>query len=304
MNTPQETLVRLCQEIGKNIPHWTQGAGGNISVKDGPELWIKASGLRLDQVKPDHGIACVNLEQIKKGIAPDLSISTDVEIYYSDLIGKSMRTGLGFMRPSMEAGFHAVLEKKFVFHFHSLVALLIAHEHAKDPTSVKNWFQKNTSLSASFLPSVRPGWLLSLAVYEERAHDLLILQNHGVVLQAADDQILAEWTQLEMLFCKHWNYSNLGELPQNTPIPMRIYFPDTAVFLDRLQKVLEPSSSETEPCFKLSEGAETRDQDAVELWNATQILYGACPDLSVLPEAISSVVQTLPTELIRRAKGN
>ena len=54
-------FVALCNLIGKRIPVWNQGAGGNISLKENGELWIKASGSRLHEVTTSSGVARVDL---------------------------------------------------------------------------------------------------------------------------------------------------------------------------------------------------------------------------------------------------
>ena len=60
-------LVDLCKFVGSQTPHWVQGAGGNISVKDGSHLYIKASGIRLANVSEEYGIAEVDFNLFNSG---------------------------------------------------------------------------------------------------------------------------------------------------------------------------------------------------------------------------------------------
>ena len=116
-----QSLASACHEIGEKKPNWTQGRGANISQKKGDILAIKASGMRLDEITPTHGIATLSLSRFLS----DLETS-DSETKYADAIRMST---LGDLRPSMESGFHALLPKTWVAHFHSLAAILMAHEH-------------------------------------------------------------------------------------------------------------------------------------------------------------------------------
>lgn len=72
MNPSARALADLCRAAGRRVPQWTQGTGGNISVKDEDgALWIKASGLRLDQVGARGGLegtACVRLAAFTAGL--------------------------------------------------------------------------------------------------------------------------------------------------------------------------------------------------------------------------------------------
>jgi rhamnose utilization protein RhaD (predicted bifunctional aldolase and dehydrogenase) len=45
-NTLQASVINYCSTIGRD-PLLVQGAGGNVSWKEGNTLWIKASGTWL-----------------------------------------------------------------------------------------------------------------------------------------------------------------------------------------------------------------------------------------------------------------
>jgi Class II Aldolase and Adducin N-terminal domain len=61
-------LSSLCQQVGAGVPWWTQGAGGNISIKEKDRLWIKATGSRLDGVTLREGIAQVDLSWFRRAL--------------------------------------------------------------------------------------------------------------------------------------------------------------------------------------------------------------------------------------------
>lgn len=313
MNAPLP-IVDLCHAIGARIPIWTQGPGGNVSLKvrdDGKEvLLIKASGLRLDQVKPDRGIARVALERFKSAMAAarTLDDTDDPEPEYARILGECP---LGAERPSMETGFHALLPARWVVHFHSLPALLMASHYAESPERLSRWLSTNANgFSVAFLSAERPGWRLALKV-QDAAADVLILANHGLIAQLEQPADLDRWADVEARFCGDFGYPLLAELLSgggaaagplgaDEVTPLKLYFPDSAVFLDRLTAVLEPADTGAAPGFRLAADGWTRDRDAAELWLATVLLHRSRPELEELPQPIAETVAALPTELFRR----
>lgn len=281
-------FLQCCRAIGKRVPGWTQGPGGNVSYKDGDTLFIKASGCRLDQVDENAGVARVALAGFRDECARIRAGSADCELDYAR--GISRYSQAGFPRASMETGFHALLPQRYVIHFHSIVALLMAH-HRFQPA---DW---------QFIPACMPGWRLTQAIVDKPVSSIYLLQNHGVVLASNDCSILPEWEALEESFCRDFGYPEAVAYTQPVgweialpTCPMRIYFPDTAVFLERLQRVLQPLGEG----YQLTADAADLDGDVAEIWRSTQMLYALCPELAELPEDISGVVASLPNEKFRR----
>ena len=310
MNGPQ-FLVDLCRHIGQRTPYWTQGGGGNVSLKVGSgELWIKASGFRLDAVSAEAGTVPVSLGGLREFLWYPWP-EREGEVAYAQALVRFSDSRMA-ARASMETGFHALLEMPVVAHFHSLTALLMAHVHERNPALL---LQACPDLAgAVFLPAIRPGWLLSKAVVPQARAEAIILANHGVILQGSEDgffSLMDDWMVVEKAFCRHFGFANVLSLYEaedalafamtewaSVACPMKIYFPDTAVFRDRLQGVVEPAA--TRGLYKLKPDALFQDRSAVELWLATVALYLACPDLKELPLEISGVVRDLPTEQFRR----
>ena len=50
MNKLSESVIDFCSDIGGDA-FLVQGAGGNVSWKDGDTLWVKASGTWLSEAK-------------------------------------------------------------------------------------------------------------------------------------------------------------------------------------------------------------------------------------------------------------
>ena len=303
-------LSQLCGLVGNKVPTWTQGAGGNLSIKENNSLWIKATGFRLDAVKPTSGIAQVDFKKMAYVLDSANWSEAEAEQKYADLIKDTTLFGPGLGRASMETGFHARLTQKYVLHFHSLASLLFCHEFRKDPSKATQWLNSQTALKWVMIEPCRPGWILSKRVSGDAA--IYFLQSHGIILQGMNSEVLQEWARIEKRFCQDFKYDELGELLISKPtfdelfkkygtnaIPFKCYFPDVAVFVERLKAVLEKDSSGLS-CFPRH--AVERDRDMAELWLATQMLYRFCPQFEEVPQDIASVVRDLPTEKLRQQK--
>ncbi len=296
-------MIELCQIVGKRVPIWTQGLGGNISYKDGSILWVKASGYRLDAVSSNIGLAQVNIDRFK-----DWFFRQEVnEESYSQGIEQStlpLKNG-DFLRPSMETGFHVVLKSTYVIHFHSVIALLMAHEYRLNCSRVSDWFAENGFGSqVEWLDSIRPGLLLAKEIHRRSNASVWILRNHGILLATENPDLLERWQNFEAQFAFSFGYAEMAELcMSHQPLilakslvkdvkleTVKLYFPDTAVFLLELSEALDGKRPWTE--------------NLREIWLATLLLYKSCPELEELPLSITSSVRGLPTEKYRLKSGD
>lgn len=279
----RDGLIELSQKIGKHIPSWTQGAGGNFSVKINHKLWIKASGLRLDQVKGYEQLVEVDLTKLSQGLAKPVN---DHE--YAELVKQSSLDTRPHVRPSMEAGFHALLDKKWVMHFHSLAAVLM--------------FEKNipaSTLQITSIPFALPGADLTWALHKAPRAQAYILQNHGVVLAVDDLAEIDAWLELEKKFISRFLPLQKALEQKSSPLtgPLKIYFPDTAIMIDQLLKILEPQGNGN---YQLKAEAKKQDANAFEIWWATQLLWQSYPQLGELSPEQTQRLTAMPTEQFRK----
>lgn len=310
------TLINLSHLIGKKAPFWIQGNGGNVSFKFSDTLAIKATGFRLDQVGEADSIVECRLSELREPIKDLIQKVRRHEIrnqlaeeLYSQILKNSSNQG----RPSMEAGFHALLPRKWVIHFHSLGALLMFHKFIHEKGRLEKWlapFSKNIS----FIDFTTPGLALSEAVFEKSDADFYILQNHGVILQSEDESILGDWNDLESSFLKEWGYqavanltpdktaSTINAIVKNNPIgKLKIYFPDTAVFLNELKNILTQHTGNKYE-LKVSHFENKQALGLAESWAATRILNIVEPELSEVPLQELEKIENLPTEVFRKEK--
>lgn len=305
-HTARTELVEACGLIGLEVPRWTQGAGGNISVKTDDALWIKASGCRLDAVGPDATVACLPLQALRQGLHDIVPHSPHAEQAYADLLQALSLAPLG--RASMESGFHALLPQRFVAHFHALSAVVMAQVATAEPARWAAWLaaQSINDAALTVLQAVAPGLHLSLAVAHQPNFQICLLRQHGVILQGDGAQVIEHWRLFEQAFCADFDLPTLApgapslQLSGHAQGPWRHYFPDAVVFDARVNRIAPATSSPSSGNHHIDAAAAAQDADAAELWLATQALHRAYPALVPLNDAIATKLHAMPTERWRQ----
>lgn len=169
-----ENLIGLCRIC--STEEFAQAGGGNISVKDGSKLYIKASGASLSDVSISKGYAIVDnqkvVESLKNENEPDIMSFT----FSSE-------------RPSLETYFHSFL-RKYVVHLH--------------PTSMNEFLCSN---NANFIEYKKPGFLLSKYILEKYSgQSVIYLKNHGVIFHSDSyDDILKLIKDEHNKHMKYWS---------------------------------------------------------------------------------------------------
>ncbi len=170
-----EGLKRLSRKIGRD-PTLVQGAGGNTSIKDGPHLYVKASGLWLKDACDRVMFTCVDRDRLSRTIGEG---ADDVELASCVVDAKGAP-----LKPSIETTMHAALPHRVVVHTHSVNAIAIAIRC--DAKAVLG--EKLAGLKWAWVPYARPGMPLTRRIHAvlAGAPDILVLGNHGVVIGAED----------------------------------------------------------------------------------------------------------------------
>ena len=114
MNSINDTLktavIEYCSIIGSD-PLLVQGAGGNVSWKEGDTLWVKASGTWLAEAAEKDIFVPVDLQHLRTAIEKgDFSVTPKV-------LGDSV------LRPSIETLLHALMPHRVVVHLHAIEIL-------------------------------------------------------------------------------------------------------------------------------------------------------------------------------------
>ena len=159
-----------CSHIGTD-PLLVQGAGGNVSWKEGKTLWVKASGAWLAEANDKEIFVPVNLSHLRQAIAAgDFEVSPKVCIE-------------SILRPSIETFLHAVMPHKVVVHLHAIEIL----SHLVRPNSeVEVKRLMGSEVNWVCVDYFKPGANLAAAVYsltqESNEKNIAFLKNHGVLI--------------------------------------------------------------------------------------------------------------------------
>ena len=191
--------LEILQDISTfagNRPDYTQGGGGNTSVKlDDRLMAIKASGYRLTDITPKTGFVTVDYPKLLHYYQTvDASADRDFEAESAQKAKEAIDQlpGLPELRPSVEVGFHALL-KKYVIHTHAVYANLLCCT-VKGEDLAREIFQ-DADFGVIWLPYIKPGFTLTLKMagrirsYEKDHGEppaVIFMQNHGLVVHADD----------------------------------------------------------------------------------------------------------------------
>lgn len=142
-----------------------QGSGGNISVKTGDQLCVKASGRILGETTNNYGYSICSMSALRK------ELNAGSEDTRHTVIGGEPNSV-----PSMEAFFH-MLPSKWVIHLHPTFLLPYLCN--------LQWDTMNSEYSYCHIPYTTPGIDLAKAIEAVYTNEKVIfLQNHGVIICA------------------------------------------------------------------------------------------------------------------------
>ena len=179
-------LIEISRFYGGNKDYVLAG-GGNTSYKNKDKLWIKASGIALQNID-ESGFVCLSRELLKaisvKQYSSDVlqreaQVKNDLN---EAIVGKSQR------RPSVETSLHEIIEYSFVVHTHpSMVNGLLCSRKSKS-ISLELFGE-----DVLFIEYTDPGYILFKKVEEElikyrkrvgRDPNVILLENHGIFVAA------------------------------------------------------------------------------------------------------------------------
>lgn len=179
-------LARMSARIGADRL-LIQGPGGNSSIKDDEELWVKASGQWLAEAEAAPIFVPLALSALHDGegrLLPEAPLAAVV----------AARNPAG-LKPSIETMLHAIMPHRVVVHAHAVNTMAVS-VLADGESRVA---ERLSHLRWRWIPYHRPGAPLARAVgaaLAEAPADILILQNHGLVVGAEDfagvEALLAE----------------------------------------------------------------------------------------------------------------
>lgn len=215
-------FTRISNEVGARADY-VQGGGGNTSAKLADGLMaIKASGYCLKDIRPDAAYAVLNYKNLRTFYnGSNVADFDDVEKVGSEEAKKNIQTieGLSALRPSVEAGFHSILDK-YVAHSHSVYANLaaccnelkiIAEKALADADYTWGWVEY-TDPGAKLTFSIRDE-LARVEAETGRRPAAIFMQNHGLIAHSNDpDECLRIHTDVNNRIARAFGLEN-GDFP-------------------------------------------------------------------------------------------
>lgn len=176
------SLVEITEKVGKDI-NLVQGPGGNISYKNENFMFIKASGMKMSDVKQKNIFVKTNHKRIAYEIENDNYDPT-----------KTYTTNNDSINPSIETSMHALMPHKYVLHVHCVNTLSWIVQ--------RNYLEKIACLlkgeNWGSVPYKKPGVILAKAIkkeIKERKLDIILLSNHGLLVGANTPEKVYEITK-------------------------------------------------------------------------------------------------------------
>jgi rhamnose utilization protein RhaD (predicted bifunctional aldolase and dehydrogenase) len=167
----RDDIIRFCHTIRKD-PLLVQGAGGNVSWKEGDTLWVKASGTRLAEAAEKDIFVPVDMAHLRAAfrhgdfnVAPQSTVASQT------------------LRPSIETPLHALLSHRVVVHLHAvdILACLVREDAHAALTE-----RLSTFPSWVMVDYHKPGADLAKAVHAVLLNhadvNVIFLKNHGVIV--------------------------------------------------------------------------------------------------------------------------
>lgn len=217
-----ENFTRVSVSVGARADY-VQGGGGNTSAKlDGGLMAIKASGYCLKDIRPDAAYAVLDYEALRRFYNDgDPSDYADVEKAGSDQAKANTKAidGLAPLRPSVEAGFHSILDT-YVAHSHSVYANLAAC--SEELADIAKAALEDADYIWGWVSYVDPGARLTFSIRDElrrveaetgKRPAAIFMQNHGLIAHSDDpDACLRIHTDVNDRIASAFGLSN-GDFP-------------------------------------------------------------------------------------------
>ncbi len=180
-------MVDMSVAVGSQ-PDYTQGGGGNTSVKlDDRLMAVKASGYNLSDLNASEGYVVVDYKKVCD-YYDNVNLDEKRDFYKEsgDYVKQNMiqMPGLKEGRPSVEAGFHSFLDK-YVLHTHSVYGNLLCC--TKEGKSIADELFEKGPYSYLWLDYIAPGFYLTLEIKKKIEEmktipNIIFMGSHGVII--------------------------------------------------------------------------------------------------------------------------
>jgi rhamnose utilization protein RhaD (predicted bifunctional aldolase and dehydrogenase) len=204
MDDPRQAVIRFCAEIG-NDPLLVQGAGGNVSWKDGDTLWVKASGTWLADAARSDIFVPVDLAHLRGGLANgDFAIQPALAMAHP-------------AKPSIETLLHALMPHRIVVHLHAVDVLAwLVREDCASQLRQRLGDHVRWALVDYFKPGAELAHAVGKALAQCHDAQIIFMKNHGLVI--GSDSIAGIRSLLDDVIARLCPAVTVRQ-PVNTPAP-------------------------------------------------------------------------------------
>jgi rhamnose utilization protein RhaD (predicted bifunctional aldolase and dehydrogenase)/NAD(P)-dependent dehydrogenase (short-subunit alcohol dehydrogenase family) len=218
MKEALKELIEISRFYGQD-KDFTIASGGNTSVKNEDEMYVKASGFELGKIGEEGYVALDRhmLEKLRTKTYSQNADEREAQVK-SDLL-KSRLFPEQNRRPSVEASVHHAIKYRFVIHMHpTYVNALMCAKNAE--SEIRQLFGDEVV----FIPYITPGFILYQEIENQndkffnlkgRYPQVFFLQNHGVFVGAETTEEVKEkyaWI-INSIKSKINNWLEVTELP-------------------------------------------------------------------------------------------
>ena len=171
MNASKD-YIKLSESIGEDV-ELCQDMGGNVSIKMSHDLMlIKSSGTRLKDARQTNSFSVIDhAKATRSAISDDETLNLAIK---NCLMLRKQK------RPSMETGFHTLLNK-YVVHAHPIyLTLLLCLSNSQD--IIRELYY---NFDFQYVEYANPGFCLYNKICSlDKKAKLFFLENHGVILSS------------------------------------------------------------------------------------------------------------------------
>jgi NAD(P)-dependent dehydrogenase (short-subunit alcohol dehydrogenase family)/rhamnose utilization protein RhaD (predicted bifunctional aldolase and dehydrogenase) len=218
LDTHLAELVEISHLFGRD-PELVLAGGGNTSYKTPELLFIKASGVALAEIELE---SFVRLDRRRLATLLQKSYPEDPSAREADVLADLMAArepGQEGMRPSVESSLHDLLPDPYVVHTHATVVNGLTCGRDGEQTAARLFGDR-----ILWVRTVNPGYTLAITVRAAvedykgrrgRAPDILLLQNHGLIVSGGDRAEIREKTDFVLATLRR----ELREVPASADAP-------------------------------------------------------------------------------------
>ncbi|QKM64033.1 hypothetical protein DCO17_01580 [Polynucleobacter tropicus] len=208
MGDIHQSISQMCANLGQDRL-LVQGAGGNVSWKEGEILWIKASGTWLANATKEDIFVPVDLKHLQNALSQK-NFTIKPQVIATKIDNK--------LQPSIETVLHGLMPQKIVVHLHAINPL--SHLVSRDCRISIAKICEQASINGVLVGYHKPGPDLAQAIYQSLQEfpdaSVIFLKNHGIVVGAqTTEEIYSLLKKIDLAFAPKLLTSKDSDVPAN-----------------------------------------------------------------------------------------